>query len=1424
MSEKYFNEFDDLTSEYVEVRAIPGRAAQTREENEIQAMQWSQRKRGFDSLYRNGYVVEGGAYVRSLLTPNVLTLKQAKIYYNGYFLTVPEASITLTGSESTTPEIIGVAVTESVVTWVTDPSLRDPAAGYPNGGKIGANRKKLEARWVKDAVGAAPIYKFIQGVPVEDRTDADLIPAQRLVAEAVNDLAGSFVVSGFELLRVKNSTTTQMLLEIGEGRGTSDGSKAWVQGNPIAKVLTEPVMIPKATVTRAVASESSRYSPEDPESPTDAELRFRLNSQPLAAKPTQVRAIFEVTRTITSHTPNGADPFPLEDNETMEALVSIAGFVQGAGSSSTTGDYWLDDNNIRWNTAKTPNSEPAGVYTVTAQVARILGADEYTTYVDSNGDGYLDISPLDGTWPAPEENLLVDYTYYLPRYDVVYVRPNGTFGVAPGAPDRAPQLPQSVPVDALALGHLYVGAVGDLSKAPDAVVITPYDVKRKTQLRLGAILRRLENAEYNLAALALQDQAVKRAGSDAATLRSIFTDAMVYTADELLNGTAKFDVSPMNGAALTDAGMLHAGLRELGLPEFALNNGQTYPLVPVVGSGTTAKIFAKSFSLGFNFNAGLPGGSGSNLYTAGLPAQLQATGTKLVNEYAVSKRTPAVALFPNTFRMVETVDSFLQLDGETQKPTDGLAKRLKVDTASAEAVNQALNNAKFVETATNYAHPDLWIKVKVTDFQHDTYISAMIDDQRITPVALSSEDVTELGLTAASTISNGHVLVNGAGVAGFKFRIGAVTGGKVPVGSRTITVTSQSGETGAAALTGGLEREVSGVGKIVGELIQAIAPPPPRLLTAVPNVTDTTAPTAITWTVTLDPTSSGVATHVQVRTQPSGTTYDGVKNATGLVWTVTGPTALDEALRYEVVAIGPGGPSSTIEGAITRSGAQPVVNKPTLTSFGLISPAVIPAGARFSVDAVFGWETSGTVTGIEIKHVKRNYSGCARPGHHPSCNSTAVAEAHTFTETDGNTFAKGTMKLTLYPGVNTVSIKITGPAGSEIQHLVSSVSELNIDPIAQTVVITAPAYIKGVSAYFATKPSSTDDPDGAYNVRCEIRNVVNGFPGPVVLQKRLASSTKKPADVNTSPDASVATYFEFEEPIYLEGSSELPGEYAVVFVTESGDYAVYVAEVGQNKVGTTDKLTSQAYPNGVLFTSSNNIAWSPHQGTDLKFQLHGVAFQTLTSTVEFALVSVANITAFYLSSSNQFSPSSQDCNIRWEYQVNANGTWRNFEPNGHVDLDELASTIQMRATLIGTPAMTPRLGRDGLELRLLSKKPVGNYVTKAIVHDEAFRYVRVFGKMYVPAGTNIKWYVNVDDALDDSDEFVWTEITSVGEIRTLLDDQTFYEHERTLDLGEDLLRRRLRVKVRIAVDEGGDVNARLVKNPRFKDLIAIATG
>tara|TARA_B100000287_G_scaffold429147_1_gene481905 strand:+ start:3587 stop:9805 length:6219 start_codon:yes stop_codon:yes gene_type:complete len=166
------------------------------------------------------------------------------------------------------------------------------------------------------------------------------------------------------------------------------------------------------------------------------------------------------------------------------------------------------------------------------------------------------------------------------------------------------------------------------------------------------------------------------------------------------------------------------------------------------------------------------------------------------------------------------------------------------------------------------------------------------------------------------------------------------------------------------------------------------------------------------------------------------------------------------------------------------------------------------------------------------------------------------------------------------------------------------------DPLAQTFKVEQAdggIFMTDIQLYFKTKPSS-----GNNGVTLEIREVINGVPGPKIVPGGVLH--KAPSQINVSTESGgvtsfVATTFAFQNPVYLKNNTE----YCFVPKPENDDtgYDLWIAELGENQFGTTNRIDKQPAA-GMMFTSANDRTWTPHQNKDIMFNIRRAKFKTNT--------------------------------------------------------------------------------------------------------------------------------------------------------------------------------------------------------------------
>jgi len=93
----------------------------------------------------------------------------------------------------------------------------------------------------------------------------------------------------------------------------------------------------------------------------------------------------------------------------------------------------------------------------------------------------------------PDDTIRVDYTFYLPRRDLLFVDSQGNFEVIEGVSHEQPQYPGLNDREAMKLATIHMHAY---TYDDNDVIITPVDNKRYTMRDIGRLETRLANVEY----------------------------------------------------------------------------------------------------------------------------------------------------------------------------------------------------------------------------------------------------------------------------------------------------------------------------------------------------------------------------------------------------------------------------------------------------------------------------------------------------------------------------------------------------------------------------------------------------------------------------------------------------------------------------------------------------------------------------------------------------------------------------------------------------------------------------------------------------------------------------------------------------------------------------------------------------------------
>lgn len=194
--------------------------------------------------------------------------------------------------------------------------------------------------------------------------------------------------------------------------------------------------------------------------------------------------------------------------------------------------------------------------------------------------------------------------------------------------------------------------------------------------------------------------------------------------------------------------------------------------------------------------------------------------------------------------------------------------------------------------------------------------------------------------------------------------------------------------------------------------------------------------------------------------------------------------------------------------------------------------------------------------------------------------------------------------------------------------------------IAQTFTVpkeyTEGIFISSIDLFFKSKAANESLP-----VTVSIVKTLNGYPTNEVLP--YATSVVYPEDINTNSTGLTATRFYFITPVYV-----IPKiEYALKINSNSGNYKLWVARMGEIRVDQPTRVISQQPSTGSLFKSQNSSTWSAEQLEDIAFVINRASFDVSgTGTLDLVTPSTGTVKL----TSNPFKITNGQTKVRVQHE------------------------------------------------------------------------------------------------------------------------------------------------------------------------------
>ena len=399
----FYQRFDPEKG-YEQLLFRSGKGLQSAELNDMQAQVSHQVKGIADVLLKDGDVVLDGEPAVNSET-GLVQIGACSVYLRGQVRSLAPSELVIATDQIVD---IGVWLSESEVTELEDPNLRDPAVSAHNYDEPGAARLKITCQWGLasdsgfDDANFYPVYRIDKGVLIikqpPPQLDAVTVALARYDREANG---GSYVVDGMKLTYRDNEGDYQVY-SLEEG-------KAHIQGYEVSFPTSRRELFSYDPDKQLIESELHIFTPNE-----SGDMRVDLAFSPVTSVK-RVDANLEKTVTLTRGNVRGtADPLP---DIGVYALVSVS---QNGVDYQENLDFSLSGNQVNWGLSG--GSEPDGgeSYQVTYQFREQLE-------VTPDETGFtLNQTLADGTTTIVANSAFdVDYEWSMNRIDLVVLDQQG---------------------------------------------------------------------------------------------------------------------------------------------------------------------------------------------------------------------------------------------------------------------------------------------------------------------------------------------------------------------------------------------------------------------------------------------------------------------------------------------------------------------------------------------------------------------------------------------------------------------------------------------------------------------------------------------------------------------------------------------------------------------------------------------------------------------------------------------------------------------------------------------------------------------------------------------------------------------------------------------------------------------------------------
>ena len=183
---------------------------------------------------------------------SIVTQDEAYFYKNGFVVKCPRQKIIPDKNTSFPSKVIGLYVTEQIITSNDDASLLDPALGSSNYFATGADRLKIDLSLTSfdmDINRKADTEQIIIPVLVFNKGLIEYVPEttvssqiQQQIEQRTFDESGNYIVKPFTITPTGSAVDDTLLFNVSSGR-------AYVAGREVSTISGTEISLPKVTAT-----------------------------------------------------------------------------------------------------------------------------------------------------------------------------------------------------------------------------------------------------------------------------------------------------------------------------------------------------------------------------------------------------------------------------------------------------------------------------------------------------------------------------------------------------------------------------------------------------------------------------------------------------------------------------------------------------------------------------------------------------------------------------------------------------------------------------------------------------------------------------------------------------------------------------------------------------------------------------------------------------------------------------------------------------------------------------------------------------------------------------------------------------------------------------------------------------------------------